>query len=1127
MSPLTLKLLGVFQLIDGENTMTLGQARLPELVAYLALRRFEAVPRRQLAYLFWPDSSEAQAQTNLRNLLFKLGKAWPTVSNFLHVERSQIRWRADCAVEIDVLRFEAAVAQADAASQLPAVESALQEALACYGGDLLPSCYDDWILVERERLNTIFLRTLERLALLLEDQRRYDEAIVQAQRLLQADPLQESSYHHLMRLYAATGDRAAALRIYHTCLSLLERELAAPPSAATQQLYNRLLNLDQSAPGQPAPLAHNTPMVGRQREWKQLLSAWQEAHQGRARLVVISGEAGIGKTRLAEELVDKAAHQGYTTASSRAYAAEGALSYAPVSEWLHRPPVRQAVERIEPIWQVEIARLLPEILHEHPELPAPGPLSEGWQRQRFFEGVVRCFLALPQPLLFHLDDLQWCDEETLTLLHYLLRSARTARLMLVGTVRSEEVDASHPLSRVLAMLRQDDLLREIELGPLSAEESAALATQASGEAISDGMQADLYRQSEGHPLFLIEMIRMRDTDGGPQTADGAAEDSGRAQTAQPLSSPSGIFASLLPPKIQAVISVRLGQLSSQARELAQLAAVVGREFSFPLLLAASSADEESLVMALDELWRRRIVREQANGYDFSHDRIREVAYAGISQVRRQFYHQRVAEALKKSSRESLDASSGQLAFHYEASGNLEQAVAFYLRAGEYTLSTYASDRGFHYFEKALALTTQSERRAAALSGLGRAAFALDRLDTAIDYFQQALDLSQEGSPSWPKLLYWLADAHFARYHPEAAEPFVLRALAAAEALDDKETHCQALSLLGQIESHRGNLAAEEQLIQRALMLTRETGNRWREGRTLADLGFLQAQCGDFAAAAASARQAIEHLQGTQDLAAQSFAWNILGRAEGGRGRYDAAFAAFERCEALANEIDLHSLLVQIPNMRGWLCQQLCDYQSAHRFNNQGLEIALQWKKDTAEISARLNLCLDAVYLARPQEAYETLGALERRLEQNDFGFHGWRWRLRLWHIEGLALVALGSPDESLTLAAQGMQLAQRTTAAKYIALNHELCAQAHTALGDEKSAISELENALHLADQMVYQPLRWQGRRRLAALYSAGGDDPRAALLTEQADQIIEKIAADLTDPHRRQTFLSTVRTSP
>jgi hypothetical protein len=124
-------------------------------------------------------------------------------------------------------------------------------------------------------------------------------------------------------------------------------------------------------------------------------------------------------------------------------------------------------------------------------------------------------------------------------------------------------------------------------------------------------------------------------------------------------------------------------------------------------------------------------------------------------------------------------------------------------------------------------------------------------------------------------------------------------------------------------------------------------------------------------------------------------------------------------------------------------------------------------------------------------------------------------------------VALGSPDESLTLAAQGMQLAQRTTAAKYIALNHELCAQAHTVLGDEKSAIAELENALHLADQMVYQPLRWQGRRRLAALYSAGGDDPRAALLTEQADQIIEKIAADLTDPHRRQTFLSTVRTSP
>jgi DNA-binding SARP family transcriptional activator len=1120
MSPLVLCLLGAFQLTHDKVNVILDQARLPEFLAYIVLHRHKPIPRQSLAFLLWPDSSEAQARTNLRNLLFKLRSAWPRSEEFLDVGRTEIRWKGDHPHQIDVVDFEAALAESARQASPQQKEAALSRALSLYKGDLLPDLYEDWVLQKRERLRTLFLRAAEELVLLLEDQRRYDDAIVEAQRLLHADPLQESSYRHLMRLYAARGDRAAALRTYHTCLSLLERELAAPPSAATQELYNRLLNLDQSAPGRHVPQTRNTPLVGRQHEWKQLLSSWQEANQGRARLVVISGEAGIGKTRLAEELVDKATHQGYTTAGSRAYAAEGALSYAPVSEWLRRPSVRQAVERIEPIWQVEIARLLPEILHERPDLPAPGPLREGWQRQRFFEGLARLFLATPQPTLLHMDDLQWCDEETLTFLHYLLRFAHNAKLLIVSTVRSEEVDDSHVLSRFMRALRQDDLLCEIELGPLSAEETAALATQTTGKTIPDGMQADLYQESEGHPLFLIEMIRMRNTDRETETADGGP------QTTQPQSSPPRLFTSSLPPKIQAVIGARLGQLSSQARELAQLAAVVGREFTFPLLVAASSEDEEPLVMALDELWQRRIVREQAEGYDFSHDRIREVAYAGISRVRRRFYHQRVAEALKESSRESLDAISGQLAFHYEASGNLDQAVAFYLRAGEYTLSTYTSDRGFHYFEKALALTTQAERRAAALSGLGRAAFALDRLDTAIDYFQQALDLSQEGSPSWPKLLYWLADAHFARYHPEAAEPFVLRALAAAEALGDKETHCQALSLLGQIESHRGNLAAEEQLIQRALTLTRETGNRWREGRTLADLGFLQAQCGDFAAAAASAQQAIEHLQGMQDLAAQSFAWNILGRAEGGRGRYDAAFAAFERCEALANEIDLHSMLVQIPNMRGWLCQQLCDYQSAHRFNNQGLEIALQWEKDAAEISARLNLCLDAVYLGHPQEAHETLVALEKRLEQNDFGFHGWRWRLRLWHIKGLALVALGSPDQSLTLAAQGMQLAQRTTAAKYIALNHKLRGLAHTALGDEKSAISELENALHLADQMGYQSLRWQGRRRLAALYSAGGDDPRAALLTEQADQIIEKIAADLSDPQRRQTFLSTVRTS-
>ncbi|MBX3000204.1 MAG: AAA family ATPase [Caldilineaceae bacterium] len=703
MSLLALTLLGVFQLIDGESVI-LEQARLPELIAYIALQGRKPIPRQSLAFLFWPDSSEGQARTNLRNLLFKLRTAWPRAEQFIAIDRSEIRWETVESCQIDVVEFEAALAASAESTNPKQKEAELQRALALYKGDLLPDLYEDWVLQERERLRGLFLQALEQLMLLLEAQRRYDEAIDEAQRLLQADPLQETSHRHLMRLFTANGDRAAALRTYHTCVSILERELSVHPSAATQELYNRLLNLESNTPTAHTALIQTMPLVGRHPEWQQLMTAWQETRQDRAQLVVISGEAGIGKTRLAEELIDLAAHQGYTMASSRAYAAEGALSYAPVSEWLRRQPIRQIVAQMEPIWQVEIARLLPELLQEHPALPPPGPLREGWQKQRFFEGLARVFLAAPQPTLLHMDDLQWCDEETLTFLHYLLRSARQAQLLVVGTARSEDVDETHPLSRLLAMLRQDDLLREIELGPLSAEETARLATQTIGEAISDRVQDHLYRTSEGHPLFLIEMIRMRDAERGRETAPLFPADECRPQTAQMDFSPSHRPSSL-PPKIQTIIGARLAQISSAARELAQLAAVVGREFSFTILQAASRVDEEALVLALDELWQRRIIREQGDDvYDFSHDRIREVTYAEISNARRRFLHRRAASALESIHAQALDGVSAQIAVHFHQAGDHERARHYYRRAADYAMNRFATEEAQRHLQAALALT---------------------------------------------------------------------------------------------------------------------------------------------------------------------------------------------------------------------------------------------------------------------------------------------------------------------------------------------------------------------------------------------------------------------------------------
>jgi tetratricopeptide (TPR) repeat protein len=462
-----------------------------------------------------------------------------------------------------------------------------------------------------------------------------------------------------------------------------------------------------------------------------------------------------------------------------------------------------------------------------------------------------------------------------------------------------------------------------------------------------------------------------------------------------------------------------------------------------------------------------------------------------------------------------------LAFHYENGGESAKAVKFYLHAGEYAQSTYADDRGRYHFNKALGLTTDPDTRARALGGLGRAYLGLDQPQTAIQLLSQALEASQESDPHHAQLLYWLAHVHFACYDPESAEPLVRSALAQAETNDDKETLCHALALLGQIHSHRGELAAEQAMIRRGLTLARQVGNRRREANTLADLGFLQAQCGDFDDAAASARQALDLVQASRDLAAQAFAWNILGRAEGGRGRYQAAFHAFEQSEILSTEINLHPILAQIPNMRGWLLHQLCNYERAHQENLKGLEIALQTKKDAPEISARLNLCLDALSLQRYQEAFSMLLEIETRLNRNDFGFHGWRWRLRLLHIKGLALLATDEPGAALAVAREGFDRAQAASAAKYIALNHELMGLAESALGQPDTAIAHLAEAVVVADRIHYQPLRWQARQHLARHFAQQGENATATLYSQQADQIVETICGELAEPEVRQTFLA------
>ncbi|HCF85102.1 MAG TPA: hypothetical protein DEV72_07875, partial [Ktedonobacter sp.] len=413
-------------------------------------------------------------------------------------------------------------------------------------------------------------------------------------------------------------------------------------------------------------------------------------------IVVISGEAGIGKTRLAEEMEAWVSRQGLTTASAHCYAAAGRLAYAPVTAWLRTDTLRTGLSALDPAWITEIARLVPEVLAKRPELPRPAPMTEGWQRQHFFEALAHAVLNARQPLLLLLDDLQWCDNETLEWVHYLLRFAPGAHLLLIGTVRAEETLPGHPLVAFLGAIQREGLVTEVALGPLNTKETTSLAEHIMGQKLDPDMSNTLHHETEGNPLFVVEMAR--------------AGTLGQQKRARPGAGPLPLLtqpASTLPPSMQAVLASRLAQLSKQAHEVANVAAVIGREFTFSVLVRASGESEDTVVRGLDELWQRRIVREQETGttdaYDFSHGKLRELVYNSLLPAHQRLLHRRIAESCEVVYAEDLDMVSGQIASHYEHAGLPERAIPYYRRAGETALRIYANADAIIAYQRAAAL----------------------------------------------------------------------------------------------------------------------------------------------------------------------------------------------------------------------------------------------------------------------------------------------------------------------------------------------------------------------------------------------------------------------------------------
>ena len=699
MARLNLTLLGGFQgRLGAAAPLALPTRKSQALLAFLALPPGRSHPRAKLASLLWGGMGESQARSGLRQSLFSLRKAVDVEPPALLVDGQTVALNPTC-VEVDVVEFERQVAEGTPA--------ALERAGALYRGELLEGLalqeapFEEWLLAERERLHEL---ALEALAKLLGHQRATgapETALQTALRLLALDPLQEPVHRAAMRLYVQLGRRATALRQYQICIGVLQRELGVEPEAKTKQLYHEVLRQRPSragatvegpapAHGGPAEVPHETlprelPLVGREGEVNRLRESLNRAWQGHGHVVAVIGEAGVGKSRLLAEIAAETAARGGRVLVGRCYEAEQILPFASWVDALRAGRLdgdREVLESLDPVWSKEMARLLPEM-----GVAGGGPDRAPVDYRQLFESVTQLvrLLVLRQPVLLILEDLHWGDEMSLRLLSFVGRRLQTWPILVVGTAREEDLAGAPILRRTLEDLARDKRLIEVRLAPLPKDETLTLVRTLGGaecdEAAMTGLAEQIWIISEGNPFAVVETMRA--------LPEGYVAD------------PSTKLA--VPRQVRDLIARHLEGLSERGRDLTTVAAVIGREFDFPLLCRAAGLEETEAAEALEELVRRRVLHSVGERFDFTHDRIREVAYGRLLRERQQALHARIADSIETLYADRLAEQVERLA-HHAARGKLGGKAVGYLRqAGAKAFANSAHTDALAYFTQGLEL----------------------------------------------------------------------------------------------------------------------------------------------------------------------------------------------------------------------------------------------------------------------------------------------------------------------------------------------------------------------------------------------------------------------------------------
>lgn len=1092
MSPsdsLHISLFGTLGLRRGAEHLALpASSDARSVLVFLALSADRPHTRSALVERFWEGLSESRARRALSQALWHLKRSVP---DLVEANATHVGLNPELPVEIDADRFERLVApHLDGSSELTASPSQraiaeLYEADALYRGDLLEDFDAYWVLIERERLRELYARTLNRLVSLEKAASRYQAALNVAMKLVSLDPLREEASREAMRLLFLLKRPLEALQVFRECQRQLEEELGIEPDAETRALAEAIAQRSEKKlppvflpelPAEPSAVSRpqdQLPLIGRQRERSAMLLLVEALFRGQSGLLLLDGEAGVGKTRLVEELIRDAEWRGLRPLLGSCDDVESSPPYEPLVEALSAglSPLRaeQLAHLVSPVSLSVLAPLLPALATGSPGLgQAPllaGPQHDDRLKHAFSETIFAW--ARATPLIIVLEDLQWADDDTMALLTHLVQTLENVRtghhgVLLFGTFRLAEARSRPSLWDSLQALDRSALATRLSIGPLDADQTAELMRTGLGyRKPAPLFEGRLYGETEGNPLFVLETLRALQEKGQlVRDANGI--------WSTPFDETTTDYAEMaIPSAVEWVIQSRLEGLSPDLRRAIASATVLGREFDFALLSSISDLGPEKILQAVQQLKQRRFLDESPESFRFSHAKIRQVAYLELADDQRLDLHRRAASSLEAHERKRLES----LAHHCIQGRIWDKAITYSVKAAEQAETLCANHAALAHCDRALQILEQHapfsrERRGflefdllerrARLYWLTGQPEAQERDIKKLQRCAAALNVPERIARAFNEMSYFLCNV---------LDQYDTAEKAASVALDYSRKHqltrqaARALETLGLTHQYRDQLAEAERSFEEALAtwaaLEPMSGHVARIRTELARVYWKQRRLDE---AEVTCSETLELARELEDYLTLTQLYKMLAVFASKRTDYQTALQHDGTALSYARAAGTRQIEATILANQALTLRELGELGQAIRQMREALQLELKLASRRGVVMACYNLSVLLLEVGQLDEARQVLDMGLAKLRAIDLQSA----ELLFPSCEVLWAMESGKPEAALTIGEEALERARAldmTYHAAQLAMN---LGRALRRLGRTAEALKHLEQALEI-----------------------------------------------------------------